>query len=184
MSSLTKSNIGSENNAGISDTQYALFDKVFTNSPLATQFHSSYAPISNQNSDLLISPQSERKIDSCVDSLISNYDRTSDANNQFGDHSNQQNYTFKNGVQFPLNRNHYYTKQQHGSELMEDFVVVEKSNSNGWKWLLLIVLLAIIIYAIYVWRKNNNAVLNSNTNIVSDTDNISQAISNLFNRSQ
>lgn len=172
----TKSNIGSENNDGLNNTQYAFLDTAFINSTSMEPYETKM-----KNNDLLLSPQSEQKIDSCVDSLFHAYDRTSDVLNQTEDHNkhrylNPHDSETQNGVVIPLTRSQKYANHQHGSELLEGFNNFGPQ-TNWWKWILIIILLAIIIYAVYIWYKNKNS-----DSFTYSSDSFNKALNNLFNK--
>lgn len=98
--------------------------------------------------DLKISQQSEEKIDNNIDQMIGAL------------YNSDHEFTKQNGVQIPLTRQQYYLTQQHGSELLEKFKSHDTSctinGMNFFKFLLLLILIAALIYGIYWLYKEND----------------------------
>lgn len=135
--------------------------------------------------DMTISPQSEEKINSNVDMMIGAlYNRNADYSQQNSANANKQ-YLYpqipvvQNGINFPLTRAQHYTAQQHGSELLENFNL-EQDINNAWnnannttenltgmnlfKFILLVILIAALVYAIY-WLYQNGKKTSTTTKI-------------------
>jgi hypothetical protein len=133
----------------------------------------------------MISPQSEEKINSNVDMMLGTlYNRDNDFAKQDDKITNKQ-YLYphmpivQNGINFPLTRAQYYSPGQHGSELLEDFNpqqnaqnIWENANTSQcllkmsfFKFLLLIILIAALIYGIYLLYKNGEKTHTTTTTI-------------------
>jgi len=154
-------------------------NRLMNHNPLLSQHfadNQNVAICSSPHSGMLISPQSEEKINHNVDVMVGAlYNRNADFMNQNASPSIKMG-----GVNIPLNRTQRYTSQQHGSELLENFNL-EQDARNVWentnqtsqnitgmsflKFVLLLFLIALFIYGIY-WlfnqgRKNKNIMSES-----------------------
>ena len=157
--------------AAMSDFQ----NKMASYNPLMTQHL-----VNDENSDInnniqiLISPQSEEKINNNVDMMVGAlYNRDNDYSRQ-NDMATINQYMYphvpvvQNDINFPLTRAQHYSAQQYGTELLEDFNLQQDAQNaanstsncmtgmNLLKFILLIILIAALIYAIYWLYKGGN----------------------------
>lgn len=137
-----------------------------------------YSDQDKKNDILLISPQTEEKINSNVDEIVSSlYKRDNDIAKQISSTTNRQYLyphvpTVQDGIPFPLSRNQYYSTQRHGSELLEDFnlqqdipSILNDTNStsynitgmNFFKFILLLILISVLVYGGYWLYKNDQS---------------------------
>jgi hypothetical protein len=133
---------------------------------------------------ILISPQSEEKINNNVDEIVgAYYNRDNDIAKLSSPTTNKQ-YLYphvpviQNGIAFPLTRDQHYSHQQYGSELLEDFNLQQDAR-NAWnstnstsytisgmsflKFILLLILIAVLIYGVYWLYKNGSSTTTTET---------------------
>ena len=131
-----------------------------------------------QQDDILISPQSEEKINNNVDMMVGAlYNRNNDYSRQ-NDMATLNQYMYphipvvQNDINFPLTRAQHYPAQQYGTELLEDFNLQQDAQNlnstsrcmtgmNLLKFILLIILIAALIYGIYWLYKGGSDTKNT-----------------------
>jgi hypothetical protein len=184
-----------------SSTSFATLDTAFSQSPAMQDFQCkmlSHNPMLSQNlvdeqnvsvqdnsqDGIIISQESEEKMNNNAEEMIGAlYNRDQEHARQIKNNSNAKQYLYphipvvQNGVQFPLDRTHRYTAQQHGSELIEKFDIgddaqyvwdttnqttYELTGMSFFKFILLLILIAILIYGIY-WLYTNNTTTDITT---------------------
>lgn len=193
-------NIGPYGNATGS---FANLDTAFDQSVPMCQFQNRLAhnPMIAQkladydNDQILISPQSEEKINSNVEKIVAYYDRNRDIANQISPQTAKQYINpeipiVQNGVSFPLNRSQHYPPQ-YGSELLEGYdlqedtqYVLDSTNTVSGptagtsfvKFILLILLIAILIYGAY-WIYKNGISGNVNAPVATNFTSPSSTVS-------
>lgn len=144
--------------------QYAPLDAAY-NSPYVQSGVASEAKVNNDihsylASELLITPQSEEKINDSVDQLLgAYYKRDQDFINQnntnaaYNRYLNLQAPMTQDGINFPLNRMQQYPPQKYGSELLEGYDGLSYNTKNNMcdimKFLLVLLVVIVIIYLLY-----------------------------------